>query len=98
MQGVAKRKRRTHGPVERPRLISVFPRHAHVVSCPHCTSRFELFAADWCGCDGAPRSKVCPSCERCACDHPGYENPRLWMPASPAFVREGFERLFIAYL
>lgn len=73
-------------------------RGRHIVRCPSCTGRFELFGANWCGCDGADRSKVCPRCGVCACNSPGYRNPRLWARAPPVFRSHGFERLFIAYL
>jgi hypothetical protein len=81
------------------RLVSVRPaRRPHPVRCPHCTTTFDLFEAAWCGCATAPRSKVCRACSQCACDRPGYHDPRLWAVAPPAFEREGFERLFVAYV
>lgn len=70
----------------------------HPVRCPHCGHGFELFSARWCDCAERQRSKRCEACERCACSSPDYRDPRLWARAPPAFVREGFERLFVAYV
>lgn len=69
---------------------------AHPVRCPACTRSFELFSSEWCS--HAEPSKRCPHCERCACGLPGYEDPRLFAAAPPAFERRGFRRLFVAYL
>lgn len=91
--------RRPSPPQEPGRLVSVVRvRKPHPVRCPHCEGTFELFAADWCACPRGPRSKVCAGCARCACSRPEYRDPRLWAVAPPAFVREGFDRLFVAYV
>ena len=70
----------------------------HVVSCPHCAVRFDLFAARWCEHLESEASKTCPACSRCVCDHPGYAEPHLWVRAPVAFERRGFRRLFLLYL
>lgn len=84
---------------ESPRLVAVIPSTTHhMVRCPSCRGRFELFGAAWCQCANAPQSKLCGACGECACAAPGYRNPRLWAQAPPLFNRQGFDRLFVAYL
>jgi hypothetical protein len=73
-------------------------RRSHLVVCPHCELIFDLFAAAWCVHQVAQRSKVCPRCGRCVCDHPGYSDPRLWTEAPFGFRKQGFERLCLLYL
>ncbi len=70
---------------------------SHLILCPFCTKWFDLFAAGWCRHHEEP-SKICPHCERCACEHPAYQEPHYWKEAPLAFKREGFERLFLFYL
>lgn len=85
---------------ERARLVPVVRgvKARHDVRCPGCAARFELFGARWCACEGGHRSKVCGGCGQCACVQPSYRDPRMWAKAPPLFVREGFEKLFVAYL
>ncbi len=68
----------------------------HVIVCPLCAQRFDLFAAAWCS-DAEP-SKLCPHCTHCACAHPAYGEPHFWKEAPPGFKRQGFQRLFLYYL
>ncbi len=72
------------------------PRRTHIILCPLCTQRFDLFAASWC--THAEPSKVCPHCERCVCGHPAYQEPHFWTEAPLGFKRQGFQRLFLYYL
>lgn len=68
----------------------------HIVRCPSCSEPFDLFDSVWCG--HANPSKRCPHCGDCVCGDPGYEEPRLWKEAPPAFRKRGFQRLFVRYL
>jgi hypothetical protein len=90
-----------YGPTVRNgmRLRDVPPGAAftHRVRCPWCRCEFELFSAPWCAHSGDP-SKNCPHCERCACGHPDYLDPRLWVEAPGRFRARGFRRLFVRYL
>jgi len=80
----------------RRRVISTSSPERHVVGCPYCAAQFDLFAARWCR--DVRRSKLCPTCARCLCSHPGYDEPRLWAEAPTGFHRHGFARLFVLYL
>jgi hypothetical protein len=71
---------------------------SHPVRCPRCAAPFDLLAAPWCGCTRGHPSKICPSCERCLCDHPDYDRPALWRDPPAALRTRGFEKLFIHYL
>ena len=71
---------------------------AHIVSCPYCVNRFDLFAAAWCADDVQEPSKLCPACGRCLCRHPQYGEPHFWKDAPSIFRRHGFRRLFLLYL
>jgi hypothetical protein len=74
------------------------PAAHHGVPCPCCGIEFDLFAAPWCThWEGVP-SKVCPECERCACEHPAYSEPHFWKEAPRIFQAHGFDRLFLLYL
>jgi hypothetical protein len=75
----------------------VKPAWGHSVVCPYCATAFDLFAAPWCLHYQEP-SKLCPSCERCLCEHPAYGEPHFWKQAPTAFLRHGFKRLFLFYL
>lgn len=79
-------------------VLALRPRTTHAVKCGGCTSRFDLFAAEWCTCAGRRRSKICPGCRACACTRPGFLDPRLWGRAPPAFQQHGFEALFVEYI
>ncbi len=68
----------------------------HVILCPVCTQRFDLFTATWC--THPEPSKVCPHCDHCVCEHPAYQEPLFWKEAPLGFKREGFQRLFLYYL
>ena len=70
----------------------------HLVCCPYCRTRFDLFAAAWCEHQGVELSKLCPSCRRCVCEHPAYAEPLFWKDAPTAFQKRGFRRLFMFYL
>jgi predicted amidophosphoribosyltransferase len=70
----------------------------HPVCCPYCARQFDLFAAPWCPHLEGDASKVCPSCQRCLCEHPAYAEPHFWKDAPEAFQRRGFRRLFLFYL
>lgn len=83
---------------EASRLVAVTRQKPHPVRCPHCAATFELFEAAWCACPARPRSKVCRACGLCLCGRPEYRDPHLWATAPPAFVKEGFDWLFVAYL
>ena len=74
------------------------PESRHMVSCPYCAVRFDLFVASWCAHLENEASKMCPACSRCVCDHPAYAEPHFWVPAPVAFERHGFRRLFLLYL
>ena len=73
------------------------PTPHHPVVCAYCATTFDLFAAAWC-LDAEERSKVCPHCRRCMCQHPAYREPLFWKQAPLGFQRQGFERLFLYYL
>jgi predicted amidophosphoribosyltransferase len=79
------------------RSTSKPPRPGHSVVCPYCTQQFDIFAAAWCT-HAEERSKVCPECQRCLCDHPAYREQHFWKEAPLVFQREGFQRLFLFYL
>ncbi len=70
----------------------------HLVRCPYCLKRFELFTAAWCGHRSAEPSKLCPHCQRCLCRHPAYVEPRFWKDAPLGFRKRGFRRLFLYYV
>ena len=70
---------------------------SHPVVCAYCANTFDLFAASWC-LDAEERSKVCPHCQRCMCQHPAYGEPHFWKQAPLGFQRQGFQRLFLYYL
>ncbi len=70
----------------------------HLVCCPYCQRRFNLFAASWCPHQEGEPSKVCPYCDSCLCEHPAYSEPHFWTEAPPAFQKRGFGRLFLFYL
>ena len=70
----------------------------HLVCCPYCQERFDLFAATWCAHNDTQPSKICPCCDRCMCEHPAYLEPHFWKPAPSAFQQRGFDRLFLFYL
>ncbi len=76
----------------------VVPRLGHNVACPYCGKGFDVFAAVWCNHPLAERSKICPHCDRCLCQHPAYQEPLFWKEAPLAFQRQGFQRLFLFYL
>ena len=57
----------------------------------------DLLAAPWCGCGVGHPSKICPTCDLCACSHPDYGNPICWDPADEKLRRFGFTRLFSPY-
>ena len=69
----------------------------HLITCPYCAKRFDLFTACWCE-HTEDTSKTCPHCRRCLCQHPAYQEPHFWKEAPLAFKRQGFERLFLFYL
>jgi hypothetical protein len=71
---------------------------SHLVCCPYCKERFDLFAAPWCTHREAAASKVCPACTRCVCGHPAYGEPHFWKDAPSGFQAQGFRRLFLFYL
>lgn len=71
-------------------------RRTHEIVCPRCARPFDLFAARWC--THPERSKLCPHCDCCACEHPAYREPRFWKEAPLGFKRRGFQRLFLYYL
>lgn len=73
------------------------PTSTHVVVCPYCSGRFDVFGAAWCLHVDEP-SKVCPQCSRCLCEHPAYQEPHFWKDAPVAFQKQGFQRLFLYYL
>jgi hypothetical protein len=73
------------------------PAPCHLVVCLYCAHPFDLFAASWCAHDHEP-SKLCPSCQRCLCDHPAYREPHFWKPAPMGFQYRGFRRLFLFYV
>lgn len=77
---------------------NIAPMPEHRVSCQYCGARFDLFAASWCEHRTNQASKICPSCARCLCAHPAYAEPHFWKPASTAFQKQGFRRLFLYYL
>ena len=56
----------------------------HIVYCWNCSSAFDVFEANWCGCSGSHPSKVCPFCYNCACTAPApyAEEYRRNLPAS----------------
>jgi hypothetical protein len=70
----------------------------HLICCPFCRRRFDLFAASWCADQDGEPSKICPHCRRCVCQHPAYGEPHFWKEAPPVFQRRGFQRLFLLYL
>jgi hypothetical protein len=70
----------------------------HLVCCPYCQRRFNLFAASWCSHEPGQPSKICPACARCLCQHPAYLEPHFWKAAPQAFQQRGFDRLFLFYL
>lgn len=65
--------------------------------CPQCNGAMDLLAAPWCGCGAGHPSKICPTCDLCACDHPDYGNPICWSEAPALLRRFGFARLFNVY-
>jgi hypothetical protein len=76
----------------------VLNRLSHEVRCPHCRELFDLFSAVWCGASDNEPSKMCPHCDRCACELPAYGEPHFWKDAPTAFQKRGFRRLFLYYL
>ena len=84
----------------RHRANDFAPRAVHTVSCPYCSTDFDLFSATWCEHLDTERepSKLCPSCQRCLCDHPAYGEPHFWKEAPGAFQANGFRQLFLFYL
>ena len=77
---------------------STLHRSVHMVQCPHCREEFDLFGAVWCGESNGEPSKICPECNRCACELPAYAEPHFWKDAPMAFQKQGFRRLFLYYL
>lgn len=80
-------------------MSQVFPivRGQYLARCPNCTNELDLLSAPWCGCLDSHPSKLCPTCDLCACDHPDYGNPICWEAAPPILKRFGFARLFSIY-
>jgi hypothetical protein len=74
------------------------PEAFHAVRCLYCRTEFNLFAAHWCPHLDSQPSKLCPSCNRCLCDHPAYDEPLFWKDPPALFRSEGFQRLFLFYL
>lgn len=58
---------------------------SHMIVCPLCAKRFDLFAASWCIHVEWAASKVCPHCRRCLCQHPAYQEPHFWKEAPLSF-------------
>ena len=84
---------RRHRITGRPRCLE-----PHLICCPYCAARFDLFAATWCAHQEGEASKICPSCRHCLCEHPAYAEPHFWKEAPEVFQQHGFRRLFLYYL
>jgi len=60
---------------------------AIVVKCNRCETTYEPLSAEWCSCDRATRSLLCPVCRTCFCDAPAAFR-RLFWSAAPAALRQ----------
>ena len=65
--------------------------------CPQCATALDLLATPWCGCGAGHPSKICPTCDLCACDHPDYSSPICWSEPPALLRRFGFSRFFTVY-
>jgi hypothetical protein len=90
--------RRQKSPMSALRAVRDDRRVRHPVTCPYCTTEFDLFAASWCEHEEPEASKRCPNCDLCLCAHPAYAEPHFWKDAPEAFHQRGFRRLFLFYL
>ena len=79
------------------RQVIRLARGSFAAYCPQCAAAMDLLAAPWCGCDGPQPSKLCPTCEQCACDHPDYTSAICWSEAPPLLRHFGFSRFFTVY-
>lgn len=63
----------------------------YFVPCHNCEQSFDLVAAQWCDCDGTPRTLTCPQCARCFCRAGARYRERVWNGA-PRALRENTNR------
>lgn len=49
--------------------------------CFNCRNPYDALPASFCGCNGADRTLVCPSCGRCFCHAPAGYKQGFWMTA-----------------